>query len=113
MGSPGAGSCDTTNPSPDIRVQGSQDGGTRPTWARDGTAIYVVTGAAIVSRTVIRQPQLRFGAARTVVNDPLLVLQPGASWKSFDVAPDGRFLVIKEDDSVRSDHIVVVQNWRR
>jgi Tol biopolymer transport system component len=100
-------------PSPDIRVQVSQDGGTRPTWARDGTAIYVVTGAAIVSRTVIRQPQLRFGAARTVVNDPLLVLQPGASWKSFDVAPDGRFLVIKEDDSVRSDHIVVVQNWRR
>ena len=25
--------------------------------------------------------------------------------------PDGRILAIKEDDSVRSDHIVVVQNW--
>jgi hypothetical protein len=27
------------------------------------------------------------------------------------VAPDGRILAIREDDSVRSDHIVVVQNW--
>jgi len=30
---------------------------------------------------------------------------------SFDVAPDGRILAIREDGSVRSDHIVVVQNW--
>ena len=45
-----------------------------------------------------------------IVNDPLLV-QGGAANKPFDVAPDGRILAIKEDDSVRSDHIVVVQNW--
>ena len=34
-----------------------------------------------------------------------------AGAKSFDVAPDGRVLAIKEDSSTRSDHIVVVQNW--
>jgi hypothetical protein len=62
---------------------------------------------------VTTQPELRFGDPRTIVNDPLLVVQPGASWKSVDVAPDGRFLVIREDDSIRSDHVVVVQNWRK
>lgn len=30
--------------------------------------------------------------------------------RPYHVAPDGRILAIKEDDSVRSDHIVVVQN---
>ena len=35
----------------------------------------------------------------------------GAQSKPFDVTPDGRILAIKEDDSIRPDHIVVVQNW--
>ena len=26
-------------------------------------------------------------------------------------ARDGRILAIREDDSIRSDHVVVVQNW--
>ena len=75
--------------------------------------MYFVAGTAIMSSTVDAQPALRFDVPRVVVNDPLLVLlQAGASAKPFDVAPDGRILAIKEDDSVRSDHIVVVQNWR-
>ncbi len=28
------------------------------------------------------------------------------------VAPDGRILAIREDDSVKPDHVVVLQNWR-
>jgi hypothetical protein len=44
------------------------------------------------------------------VSDPLLV-RPIAGARSYDVAPDGRILAIREDGSVRSDHIVVVQRW--
>ena len=39
------------------------------------------------------------------------IVQSGAQSKPFDVAPDGRILAIKEDDSIRSDHVVVAQNW--
>jgi len=65
-----------------------------------------------MSSTVTTQPELRFGVPRVMVNDPLPV-QGGVANKVFDVAPDGRILAIKEDDSVRSDHIVVVENWLR
>ena len=37
--------------------------------------------------------------------------QLAARW-TFYVGKDGRILAIREDDSVRSDHVVVVQLWR-
>jgi Tol biopolymer transport system component len=97
-------------PSPTGRVRVSQDGGTHPMWTKHGDALYLVAGSAIMSSTVTTQPELGFGVPRVIVNDPLLV-QGGVANKTFDVAPDGRILAIKEDDSVRSDHIVVVENW--
>ena len=97
-------------PSPTVRVRVSQDGGTRPMWTKRGDALYFRAGSATMSSTVTTQPELRFGAPRVIVNDPLLVLS-GEARKPLDVAPDGRILAIKEDDSIRSDHIVVVQNW--
>jgi len=97
-------------PSPTARVQVSRDGGSRPMWAKRGDALYFVAGSAIMSSTLTTRPELRAGVPRAMVNDPLLV-QGGAANKPIDVAPDGRILAIKEDDSIRSDHIVVVQNW--
>jgi Tol biopolymer transport system component len=97
-------------PSSTARVQVSRDGGSRPMWTPRGDALYFVAGSAIVSSAVRRDAELSFDAPRVIVNDPQLV-QAGAGGKSFDVAPDGRILAIKEDESVRSDHIVVVQNW--
>ena len=97
-------------PSPTARVQVSRDGGSRPMWTKRGDALYFVAGSVIMSSTVTTHAELRAGVPVVIVNDPLLV-QGGAANKVFDVAPDGRILAIKEDDSVRSDHIVVVQNW--
>ena len=58
---------------------------------------------------VTTDPDLRSDVPRPVVNEPLLVRDLGSG--QYDVALDGRILAIKEDDSVRSDYIVVVQNW--
>jgi eukaryotic-like serine/threonine-protein kinase len=99
-------------PSPTIRERVSQDGWATPVWTTRGDALDFVAGTAIMSSTFTTEPALRVGVPRVIVNDPLLV-QRGPGSKTFDVAPDGRILNIKEDDSVRSDHIVVVQNWRR
>jgi hypothetical protein len=63
-----------------------------------------------MSSSITAQPELRAGVPRVILDDPLIA-QAGAGTKFFDVAPDGRILAIKDDGSVRSDHIVVVQNW--
>ena len=97
-------------PSPTARVQVSRDGGSWPTWTRRGDAVYFVAGSAILTSAITTQPELRTAAPRMIVNDPLLV-RVTAGARPFDVAPDGRILAIKEDGSIRSDHIVVVQNW--
>jgi Tol biopolymer transport system component len=97
-------------PSPATRVQVSRAGGSRPIWTKGGSELYFVTGSAIMSSIFTSQPEPRFSPPRVIVEDGLIV-QSGAQSKPFDVAPDGRILAIKEDDSIRSDHVVVVQNW--
>jgi Tol biopolymer transport system component len=92
------------------RVQVSRDGGSWPLWSRGGDVLYFRAGAALLSSAVTTHPELRSATPRVLVNDPLLA-EVIAGAKPFDIAPDGRVLAIKEDDSVRSDHIVVVQNW--
>jgi hypothetical protein len=79
-------------------------------WTKKGDALHFVAGNAILRSAVTAGPDLRFGAPRVIVDDPLIALA-GAGGKSFDLAPDGRILAIKEDGSIRSGHIVVVQHW--
>ena len=49
---------------------------------------------------------------RIVILDDALVGRFGAGNMPFAVAPDGRILAVREDDSVKPDHIVVLRNWR-
>jgi serine/threonine-protein kinase len=98
-------------PSATARVQVSRDGGGRPMWTRGGDALYFVAGSAIMRSRISTNPALRAEIPDVILNDPL-VGQFGAGNKPFAVAPDGRILAIREDDSVRPDHIVVLQNWR-
>ncbi len=97
-------------PSPTTRVQVSRDGGGRPMWTSSGDTLYFLAGSALMSSSITTRPELRAGVPRLVLDDPL-VGQAGAGSKPFAVAPDGRILAVKEDSSVRSDHVVVVQNW--
>jgi Tol biopolymer transport system component len=98
-------------PSPAGRLQVSREGGTKARWAKNSNQVYFITGGTtIMVTTVTTQPDLRSEAPHPIVNEPLLV-QGGLTEKPYDVAPDGRILALKEDDSVRSDYIVVVQNW--
>ena len=97
-------------PSPAGRLQVSREGGTKARWAKNSNQLYFITGTTIMVTTVTTQPDLRSEAPRRIVNEPLLV-QDATIHKPYDVALDGRILAIKEDDSVRFDYIVVVQNW--
>jgi eukaryotic-like serine/threonine-protein kinase len=91
------------------RLKVSRAGGTKARWAKRSDRLYFISGSTLMVSTVTAHPDLRSDAPRPVVNEPLLA-QDGAI-RQYDVAPDDRILAIKEDDSVRSDHIIVVQNW--
>ena len=97
-------------PAAAVRIQVSRDGGSWATWSRRGDAVYFIAGSAIMTSDVTTEPELRASTPRVVVNDPRLVRSISGA-RPFDVAPDGRVLVIREEDSVRSDQIVIVQNW--
>jgi serine/threonine-protein kinase len=112
-------------PGPGRAVQISQRGGSSPAWSRDGREIfyrkrsefgrmrndyYSVRLDAGDDRLTPGQPEKLFGGAY-VWGSPL---------RSYDVAPDGRFLMIKLSDEsflsatieeVFPTRIQVVQNW--
>jgi Tol biopolymer transport system component len=98
-------------PSPTMRVQVSRDGGARAMWARHSNALYFVAGSALMVSSITTQPELRASVPRLILDDPLVVRAGSAGSKPFAVAPDGRILAIKEDGSIRADHVVVVQHW--
>jgi hypothetical protein len=96
-------------PSPAGRIQVSTEGGTRVRWAKNSNRLYFINGTTLMVSTVTTYPDLRSDVPRPVVTEPLLA-QDNAR-RQYDVALDGRILAIKDDDSVRFDYIVVVQNW--
>lgn len=97
-------------PSPAGRLQVSRDGGTKARWAKSSNRLYFISGTTFMVSTVTTYPDLRADVPRLVVNETLLAQDSGAT-RQYDIALDGRILAIKEDDSVRFDYIVVVQNW--
>ena len=93
-------------------------GGVQPAWARNGRELFYV-GLDGAMRSVRRpdasetwsaagSPQLLFGA-------DYLLAGPGAGpgGRTYDVASDGRFLMVKEGAAKGSapPTIVVIQNW--
>jgi serine/threonine-protein kinase len=102
----------------DGRWQVSNDGGVAPRWSRDGRELYFLSafsGGASLSSTLMAVPILKgdgFVAGPPVAVAPF----PNRVRASYDVTPDGRFLIsvpaVSEitDGGVRQ-RIVIVQNW--
>ena len=53
------------------------------------------------------EPTLVLSSATVVFEGSYL----GGTSRHYDLAPDGRFLMIKGDETSTSDQIIVVQNW--
>ena len=99
----------------DGKWQVSSRGGINPRWSRNGREIFYIDAtpwvvAASVSGTtafeVTRSERLFSVAERNV--------SVGANYTSWDVAADGRFLMIQTGDSEdgeQSNEFVLVQNW--
>ena len=94
-------------PYPDVQTNRwriSPDGGQFPRWSADGRTIFFQRGTAMMAVNVRTGPPFS--------HDPPVRLFDGAYVPSYDVARDGRFLMITEPTPpAAANRIVVVLNW--
>jgi hypothetical protein len=89
------------------------DGGSNPVWARDGSELYYWTvqdgTVTIMAVRATSGPPSAWGRAEPVISGPFIESQGDTQ---YDVAPDGRFLVLKKASGSRpADGILIIQNW--
>jgi len=52
----------------------------------------------------------RAGSATTLFRGPYEIRE-GTLGRQYDIAPDGRFLMLKREAAAEAPHFVIVQNW--
>ena len=95
-------------PGPGGKWQISTQGGASPVWRPDGKEIfYMADDARLMAAAVsFTASGIEIGSAR-----PLFQLRPSGPRSFYDVAPDGRFLVVSSTDKPESSPITLVVNW--
>jgi Tol biopolymer transport system component len=101
-------------PFPDVsslRPHVSVGGGFAPLWSPDGREIYYRSATDMMAVKVRTSPTLEVGRPEVLFSLSDYVL-PGTRGIKYEVAPDGRFLLLKDSGSGHSqDRVVLVQNW--
>jgi hypothetical protein len=106
-------------PGPGARQQISVDGGTAPAWSRDGRELFYITAqsvggqAALTKMMVVpvqSKPAFTAGTPRMLFEGRYGAT---ANVRGYDVAPDGRFLMVQQKDrpAMRVADMIIVQNW--
>ena len=86
------------------RIQISTAGGTSPLWSSDGAELFYREGQAMMTVAVDGSgAAFRAGQPERLFEGRYLDDQT----RNYDVAPDGRFLMIKQADTLRRIHVVV------
>jgi hypothetical protein len=101
-------------PFPDVsslRRQVSVGGGFAPLWSRDGREIYYRNATNVMAVKVNAATHLEVGTPQALFGLSDYVLA-GIRGIRYDVAPDGRFLMLKDEGNHSSDRrVVLVLNW--
>jgi serine/threonine-protein kinase len=96
----------------DGRWQVSIDGGGSPLWSPDGRWLYYYTRSGRVFGVPVEtSPTFRLGSPTSMFDLPPVYSSAGtASWRMWDIAPDGRFLTVVPG-GIGQSQVVVVLNW--
>ena len=98
-------------PGPGAPIRVSAEGGHEPVWSRNGAELFYQSGRKLLTAEVAaREPELRFKPPRVLFEGGFVPYDPNVP-RTYDAAPDGRFLMIQEDQRPSSSSLVVVQNW--
>jgi Tol biopolymer transport system component len=95
-----------TAPGPSVRV--STGGGLEPRWSRSGAELFYRSGASIVvARVAATGADFRVAGAPETLFTGTYDFTQDNNW---DVAPDGRFLMVRGDPT-SGTHLHAVFNW--
>jgi Tol biopolymer transport system component len=95
-------------PGPGVPVRVSPGGGVEPVWARNGRELFYIEGRKVMSVAVNAGSTFDFKPATTLFE---AVYMLNGQPPSYDVAADGRFLMIKQNGEPAAPTMVVVLNW--
>lgn len=104
-------------PFPDVnegKWQVSTTGGISPRWSRSGDELFFVSGARDMTAARIEASGggVRVGERIPLFNVDERAFQIYSNYTTYDVAPDGRFLMIQFDvDEQGASRLVLVENW--
>ncbi len=96
------------SPGPGRKLKISSEGGTHPLWARDGRQLFYLNGDAIMAVTIETSPTFSPG------RDPRLLFRRSlriAPLYPYDMAPNGKFLMIQPLPPPVLGPMTVVLNW--
>jgi eukaryotic-like serine/threonine-protein kinase len=85
----------------------SRGGGTEPRWSRDGRELFFKSGGQLMAMPVSPGPRFAPGNPRPLFS--LAGFRAARNRPQYDVAPDGRFVMIREPST--SAGLVYVENW--
>ena len=94
-------------PGPGAPVRISPSGGLEPVWSRDGHELYYLEGSKMMAVRIETQPELRPQPAEVLFDGDYF----HRNRRSYDVATDGRFLMIQPMITEQDGQIHVVLNW--
>ncbi|HUF70524.1 MAG TPA: protein kinase [Longimicrobiales bacterium] len=96
-------------PDMDVRYQVSTDGGIEPVWAPDGNTLYYRHRDAVLEMPItLRDGAIERAAPRVLFTGNFNADRSGD--QSYDIAPDGRFLMLRPVPGGRMD-LKVTLNW--
>jgi serine/threonine-protein kinase len=91
---------------PSSRV--SMSGGTEPVWSRDGRELFYRHGDQMMAVPIVGNPSVQPGMATRLFTRNFQ-RDPGDNLPNYDVAPDGRFLMVRRADTPVD--LKVILNW--
>ncbi len=95
-------------PGPGPKVPVSNEGGQQPMWSGNGKELFYRCGDKMMAAAVEIEPRFRVTGYNQLFEGKYLST---ASLQNYDVAPDGRFLMIREPAESAPLGINVVLNW--
>jgi len=90
----------------------STAGGLEPVWSVDGRKLFFRSADSVMEAAVTSMAPLEFAAPKALFRDEYIRTQ-GNVHTHFDVAPDGRFLLIENPNrgGMARQEIHIVLNW--
>lgn len=99
----------TAYPGPGPRRQVTTEGGVEVRWSRDGRELYYRSGDRMTAVEIETTPLLRVGRARQLFEGRFA--KGAAGLPAYDVAPDGRFLMMRAESEPPIPELRLVSNW--